>query len=149
MTTVTHLRTQIRDAVATAVTGLATTGSRVHKAHMRPVGDNDLPCLFVHLEGREDSGIIDLTGRQQREADVIVAGLAKTVGDVDAALNQLALEVETALAAVPTLGGICRRVWLERIESGIDLSLEKPAGRIELGYRVQYFTNAGAPGTLI
>lgn len=145
----THLRTQIRDAVSTAVTGLTTTGSRVHKSYMAPVDSDALPCLLVNLSGGENISGADVGGAQERDIDVTVSGFAKAVGDVDAILNQIAIEVETALAAVPTLSGKCTRLWLERIESDIDTSLERPAGRIDLGYRAKYFTAAGAPGTLI
>lgn len=43
----THLRTSLRDAMATAVTGLTSTGSRVHKSRLYPVAADALPCLLV------------------------------------------------------------------------------------------------------
>lgn len=144
-----HLRTQIRDAIATAVTGLATTGSRVHKSYANPFGDSDLPALLVKLEGREDHQGFDISTAIERDLTAVITGYAKSSGDVDAILNQIALEVETALAAAPTLAGKCSAAWVTGLEAGIDTSLEKPAGRIDITLRVKYFTTAGSPGTLI
>lgn len=142
-----HVRTQIRDALVTAVTGLATTGAHVHAAYMNPT--EVLPCLLVRLEGREDHAGQDISQTVERDLTAVITGYCKAVGDVDATLNQIALEVETALAAVPTLGGKCTGAWVTGLEAGIDAtSLEKAAGRIDLTVHVKYFTLAGSPGAI-
>jgi hypothetical protein len=43
----THARQQIREAAATVVSGLTTTGTRVYQSRMRPVADAGTPCLLV------------------------------------------------------------------------------------------------------
>lgn len=141
-----HLRTHIRDAVVTRVTGLASTGLRVFKSFVAPQAD--VPFLLVTLDGREDV-LMDATSMQERDLTFTVSGFVKKNGDVDADLDQIAFEVEGALAIDPTFGGHCTASWLEAIDSGIDAaSLEQPAGRIDLRYRAKYFTHAGSPGTL-
>ncbi|MEY2654030.1 MAG: hypothetical protein RLZZ524_1058, partial [Pseudomonadota bacterium] len=42
-----HLRQQIREAVAGAVTGLTTTGARVYQGRVYPLEDAQLPGLTV------------------------------------------------------------------------------------------------------
>lgn len=144
-----HLRTQIRDALTTAVTGLATTAGRVHKSYTPPLDAADLPCLCIRTDGAEQIDGATVGVSQERALPITVSGYVKAAGDIDATLNQIALEVETALAAVPTLSGKCTRIELSGIDSGIDQSLEKPVGRVDINYRITYFTAAGAPGTLI
>ena len=141
----THLRTDIRNNVVTTVTGLATTGARVFKGYAAPT--DQLPCLLVTLEGRED--VFEGAARdQERDLTVVISGFVKQTGDVDAVLDQIANEIETALAANPTLGGKCSASWLQSIDTGVDTSLDKPCGRVDLSYRAKYFTHAGSPGTL-
>lgn len=43
-----HVRTQIRGVVATTLTGLATTGARVHPSRLWPLQKADLPALLVY-----------------------------------------------------------------------------------------------------
>lgn len=143
--TTTHLRTQIRDAMATAVTSLATTGTRVHKSRMYPAADAGLPCLLVFC-GDQERIEQDATNIQQRTLEMTVRGLVKATGDIDASLNQIALEVEAAVQSAGTLSSKVSGVTLTGIDSTLDDSLEKPVGIIDLSYRITYFTIAGAPG---
>ena len=42
-----HLRRQIRERIATDVTSLSTTGSRVFQSRAYPIEESKLPCLLV------------------------------------------------------------------------------------------------------
>ncbi len=132
-----HARQQIREQVATLVTGLATTGSRVHQSRMRP---DTLPCLLVTTNDEE---IVPGTvgNLRQRMLDLVITGYAKAGDTLDDTLDTIAAEVEVALA-----NGYADRAELTRIEVDFDDSLEKPVGSIALTYRITYFTEAGAPG---
>lgn len=135
-----HARQQIREQVATLVTGLATTGSRVHQSRMRP---DALPCLLVTTNDEEiEPGTVG--NLRQRLLDLVITGYAKAGDTLDDALDTIAAEVEVALA-----NGYADRAELTRIEVDFDDSLEKPVGSIALTYRITYFTAAGSPGTLI
>ena len=135
----THLRTSLRDAMATAVTGLTSTGSRVHKSRLYPVAADALPCLLVACGEQEQL-------QQERTLLMTVRGMAKATGDLDATLNQIALEVEAAVQAAGMLGGKVDDVTLIEIRTDVDDSMDKPVGVIELTYRLIYFTVAGAAG---
>lgn len=141
-----HARTAIRNAITTLVTGLASTGSRVHKSYTYPKGKGALPCLLVRVGDEQVSpGSIDRA--QERTLDIVVTGMVLDKDDLDAQLNQIALEVETALrAADPTLGGKVIDFWLDSVRADLDLSLQEPCGRIDLTYQATYFTTAGTPG---
>jgi hypothetical protein len=143
-----HARTAIRDAIATLVTGLASTGSRVHKAYTYPKGKSALPCLLVRVGDEQVApGTIDRA--QERTLDIVITGMVLDRDDIDAQLNQIALEVETAIrAADPSLGGKVLDLWLESVRSDLDISLQEPCGRIDLIYQATYFTTAGVPGVI-
>ena len=144
-----HARQAIREAAATLLTGLATTGSRVHQSRLPYVtlDDTSLPALLVTTED-EQVAQATVHGRLERRVTLNVAGLAKAAANLDDTLDSIAAEVETALGAAPTLSGKCTFHGLTGLRVGLDDSLEKPVGRIDLAFEVLYFTNAGAPGTL-
>jgi hypothetical protein len=144
----THARQQIREAVATAVTGLTTTGSRVFQSRMRPASDTQVPCLLVTC----DTEIIEQTtqARQVRDLTVTVQGIAKGTTGLDDTLDTMALEVETALQAAGSLGGkVPGGIVLQRHQVEFDDSLDKPVGVIVMEFKAGYFTTAGAPGSFV
>lgn len=141
-----HARQAIREAVATAVTGLATTGSRVFQSRMR--AQDALPCLLVTTDG--ESITEEISGVQQRELEIRITGVAKAAANVDDTLDTIASEVETAVQAAGTLGALVSiPPTLTAISTDFDDSLEQPVGEIALTFRSTYFTNAGAPGTTL
>lgn len=131
-----HVRTSIRAAVAAALTGLATTGSRVYQSRMRPVGDGQMPCLLITTNDERIEATTTTSGPQDRLLEVAVRGFAMGA-TVDATLDQIALEVETAMPA---------NYVLRQISVDFDEELEKPVGSITLIFEVLYFTPAGNPG---
>jgi hypothetical protein len=139
----THVRRQIREAVATVVTGLTTTGAKVFQSRMVP--QDDLPCLLVATND-EDLVRASVDDIFDRGLTVDITGCAKAAANVDDTLDAIALEVETAIAAAGNLGGLVKSRELEKIEVGFDDSLEQTVGKIRLQYRMPYFTTAGAPG---
>lgn len=142
-----HARTQIRDAVVAALTGLATTGPRVHASRMRPQDGASLPCLLVHANDTEQVEAADVDTEQQRDLPIVVRGFAKAVADLDDTLDQIALEVETALALDPRLGGLCASSFLRSVDVDYDDTTNAPVGEIALTYQFTYHVHAGSPGT--
>lgn len=130
-----HQRTQIRESVATLLTGLTTTGSRVFQSRMR--AQESLPCLLVTTED-ESIERITLGGLEERRLSVVVRGFAKASTELDDTLDTIAAEVETAMNAYAA-------ARLERIDVDLLDELEKPAGRISLTYIVTYRLQSGAP----
>lgn len=139
-----HVRRQIREAVATALTGLATTGARVSQSRMAPRRAGDLPCLLVETaEERIEQGA---QTRLTRELTVLVRAFAKANTALDDTLDQIAAEVETALAAAGTLGGLVPGgVTPAGVTLDFDETLEQPAGVAVMEYRAVYFGVIGSP----
>lgn len=134
-----HARQTIREAAATLLTGLTSTGSRVFQSRIVP--QTTLPCLLVMTDAEEIApGAFEK--QLDRRLTLTVVGVAKAGATIDDNLDTIAAEVETAL-------GSDYRYELTGIDVDFDETLEKPAGRIALTYAYRYFTNAGAPGTVL
>lgn len=143
-----HVRTQIRDAVVAALTGLTTTGARVHGAYARPKGAAALPMLVVGLGPEEVEQGAQRT--QSRQAELLVSGYAKATDNLDDTLETLLAEVESAAAAAGTLGGLVPGgLVLRRIDKDFSTDLDQPAGVIEIAFTAGYHTRAGQPGAII
>lgn len=144
-----HVRRQIREAAAAAVTGLAATGSCVFQSRIRPLRDADLPCLLISTDDEQIETENAIAGGElTRDMTLTVRGVAKTADNLDDTLDAIAEQVEPVLNGA-TLGGLVKRCTLERISVEMDSVLEKPVGVITLTYRTTYFTSPASPGTAL
>ena len=144
-----HVRRQIREAAATVLTGLTTTGERVFQSRMRPLTDSDLPCLLINTDDEViDTQGFDATPLQERELTLSIRAVAKQTATLDDVLDTILAEVETALAG-QTLGDRAKGLLLEKINIEMNDELEKPVGIASDIYRVTYYTTAGTPGTAL
>lgn len=144
----THVRRQLREAAATALTGLTTTGTHVFQSRMRAQADAILPCLLVETND-EVIAPSSIGATQERDLTLTVRGVAKATSNVDDTLDAIALEVESALAAAPSLGGLAAGMELRGIKVDFDHETDKPVGQISLEYRLTYFVSSGSPGSVI
>jgi Zn-dependent M28 family amino/carboxypeptidase len=149
-----HVRQQIRAAVAAAVTGLATTGTRVFASRVYPVAEGELPCLLI-TTGDEQAETANLAWRsaQRRELGIEVVALAQAASGVENTLDTIAEEVETALYATQsasTLAGLLLHpLRLDGIEVDLDGDGQRPTGALTLRLTATYETDAGVPGTAL
>ena len=142
----THVRKQIRDAVAARVTGLSTTGSAVHKARIYSV---PVPALLVYTP--DEPAQLDAKGKTpsvERFLELRIEGLAGTSDEtfIDI-LDQIASEVEIAMASDLTFGGLVKRGVLTRTQTGFAEGGEgnKTLGAIILTYEMRYRTAENNP----
>ena len=143
-----HVRRQIREAAAAAVTGLATTSTRVFQSRIYPLRDADLPCLLINTDDEdiESGGVADAAMR--RDLRLSVRGVAMVGDALDDTLDGIAEQVEAALAG-STLGGLVKMLDISGIRVEMDDGVQKPVGVISLDYRATYFTTPAAPGTAL
>lgn len=143
-----HLRQQIREAVASQLSGLTTTGTRVYQSRLHPLSDSNLPCLLVNTDSEE---IATLTLQphpvMERDLTLAVRCIAKAVNNLDDTLDTMLKEVETALGTVtdPTYGGLVKSMSPTGIDIEMDDGMDKPVGVASLNYRVTYYTADGSP----
>lgn len=149
-----HARTQIRNAVITTLSGLPTTGNRVYPGRSLPLDPERIggPGLLV-FSGEEPEIERITMGNPAIEQHTLllhVRGVVKASSNLEDVLDQIALEVQTAMANSNAMqGGIAKSCDLVALQAGEDETLEKPAGMITLTYRCQYHIQANVPGVLL
>lgn len=146
-----HLRRQIRDAAAAALTGLTTTGANVFVTRAHPVEESKLPCLLIYTRS-EQSRILatDSAGAKTylRFLELIVEGVAQGV-TADDTLDEIAKEVEIALEADVTLGGVSWDLALQDTDLDVFAEGKVEGGSITLSYLVTYHAAADDPTVLL
>lgn len=142
-----HVRTQIRDAFVSRLTGLATTGARCYGSRLRPPAAVE-PFLLVFI-GDEDSDTTVGGEVRERRAQLVVVAVAKEQGDMEDRLDQILLEVEIAVAtaADQTFGGLIKAIGAPSVSPDVSDGLEKPVGINEIRYPITYYTAATNPAT--
>lgn len=139
-----HVRKQIRDAVVTALTGLPITGTSVYAGRAYPIPA--APSLVV-MTWPDDP----LDVQEESEAGCIRAH-ALTIevhghfsnGDDDN-LDQIAVEVEEAIYADTTLGGLVQYIEPGVQDAGRDADGQKMAGVVIMQWRAIYLAAEGSP----
>lgn len=153
-----HARKQIRDHIAAALDGLATTADRVYVGRERALPADHDPVLLVYL--REETSARSAHGRpplEQRAVTLHIEGRVQTVEPPDDLLDQIGSEVETRMGAEidyatgKIMGGLALNLQLtatQHIAAAVTNS-HKLMGGIRLDYLVTYRTQFGAPDTVV
>ena len=133
-----HVRTQIRNAVAAALTGVGT----VHVARVYPVTEAELPVVLVYTNGEQiEQGEF---GSLERVLEVVVEIVAQ--GDsLDAAMDAVLVDVEQALGG--GLGALVTSFSAASIEVSTSTEGSAPIGRLRLAYEATYRTAYADPET--
>ena len=144
-----HARAQIRNALVARLIGLAVTTTHVYASRFYMFDDATLPGLRIYADSEEKLGE-HMGGRQMRRVQFTVEAVAKQHAGLDDTLDQIALEVETAIATEQTLGGLVKGgVRYEGIEDfRTDDSLEHPVGVWPLRFSADYDVDANAPDVI-
>ncbi len=118
-----HIRKQVRDDLVTTLTGLAQTGSNIFTGRAHAIAEASLPALFVRTPS-EESGWSNIGGDPvyQRNITAIIGILAAGDENVGNTLDSIAVLVENAIHADPTLGGVADDLMLVATET------DPPAG---------------------
>ena len=143
-----HLYAQIRGAVVTKLTGLTTSGSRVYANRLAPLPDGSSPSLLITLDEERASGLtVHQPQMQERELSLSVAAVAKAASNVDATLDLMSKEVETALASGITLGARTLEVFYTGM-SFEDAQADKPVGVKRMTFSIPFTAMSNAPDSL-
>lgn len=143
-----HGVAQLHAALVTALTGLSTTGAHVFDDETTAIADASLPALRVLDDGRETVDYITQSPprKQERAVEFRVIGLAKAA-NAKATLNAIAAEVEAALYANRTLGGLARDARIVGIDKSYSDAAEVRVGSSEISIVVDWVAAEGSPAT--
>ena len=132
-----HIRTQVRAAVEAALMGLPATQDRVFLTRTYPLEHKRLPALLVYvLDEQSQPAEMGENRDIERQMTVTIEAIADGKG-FDDELDQIAIEVETALANSGCLGGLVKELYLQ--STNLDLATgsdrgEKRSGILTLRY---------------
>jgi len=139
-----HVRKQIRDAVATALTGLTTTGTNVFKGRYFSMQTPKLPALLVYTTNEDaELSIMGSSRGSDRVLTLVVEGYAISKTIVEDTLDQIAVEVEEAMASDYTLSGLTRDVRYTGFELDANADPEQTVAVIRLIFDIKYRVAAG------
>lgn len=152
-----HVRAQIRDAVKVLLTGLATTGTRVHVGRTRQLGEAFEPTLLIYTRNvpeRSETHSLAAAATQHREFTLSIEGRVSAANPPDETLDEIASEIETALTPAGALPAslaalLLIEVTLAETASEVIAPGERHLGSIRLDYRIVYRTAEGAPDTAV
>ena len=146
-----HARETIRKAVKAAVTSLTTTGAQVSTGMATVYDGADLPALRVMVARDADEAMeVDTLGAvTSRILSVVIEGRvlqdSTTDGATEDTLDDIAVEVETALMTDATVAGYVNYISLESTEIELDGSGETPVGIVRMVWTIIYRANSTAP----
>ena len=145
-----HIRQQIREYFGTTLTGLTTTGSNVYESRVYPIENTKLPALVIYTKSETSEPIVIGTDRvMSRELSVVVEGYAKATSNFDDTIDTISKEVEEAIAADRTLGGLAKDTYLESTEIEFNAEGEKPLGYVSMTFLTNYYVQETNPDVAV
>ena len=136
-----HVRQQIRDDIVTTLTGLTTTGSNVFRSRIFPLEQTNLPALVIYSKSEtSEYDTISLPRSVNRVLAVAVEAYVKGVSNYDNTLDTIAVEVEEAIAADVTLGGLAKDAQITAFEADFAGDGEQPVAVGRFTITVEYRT---------
>lgn len=143
-----HVREQLRKAVATAVTGLTTTGAKVYTNRVYPVEPDDCPCLVIRSDGDDiEAQTIHQPQIQKRDTIIKIEAHVSAVSDtVEDEIDTICAEVETAIANASS--SLVKGMYLRGTRIEFDQG-EQPIGRATMVFTKDLYTESNAPQTAL
>lgn len=146
-----HRREQILDAIATALTGLVTTGANVFRGRSYPLDDASLPAILIYQGQDEpvpDASPDAVWNYIDSVLHVLVEPVAASASiQVDQVLNQIDKESWIALMASNNLG----LAFVHSISPGLALEPkiaaegDRPLGYMRRNWLVHYRSSRADP----
>ena len=142
------VRQQIRERIVVLCQGLTTTGNRVFDSRVYNFSQTTLPALAVYaLSENSERDAFQSTDGLARTVDVMVEGYTQQTEELEDTLDTISAEVETAVAADPTLNGKAKDTFLSNTEISLTGEGDLPMGVIRMTWTVSYRTKTTLPET--
>ena len=134
-----HARKNIRTQAKTTLTGLTLTGSNVFEGRSYPVKRGALPCICIYTRSETSEPVA--TGGPTpllRQLELTLEAHAEATDDIDGLMDDIAEDIEDAMAADAKLGGLVRFCYLDSTEITYDGSGRKRVGTLKMTYQIEY-----------
>lgn len=139
-----HERTAIRDAVvAQLIAGSTSAGARVYGSRLKPLVEAELPAVLVYTDSESvDPASANSSPRWlRRTVELTVEGVVRVAEGLQTELDDLALEIETAMDSDLEFGQTAFSSTLAGTEVGMKMDGNQPMGMVRLVYNVVYETD--------
>lgn len=140
-----HKRQAIRDAVATALTGLTTTGNSVFVSRVYPIDSSSLPgiCIFTR---REESTPVTISPPRtiERELTISAEVYVKAKSNYDAQIDTICAEIETAIYNAGDLDGLVLDIQVIGVDVNYQDGSDQPLASCDVEIRATYTTVEGS-----
>ena len=146
-----HVRQQIREEIAAILGGLVSVpAANVFVSRAYPVNDESLPCVLIY-SARDElmSEASAMSGKRGYLLQTNVEVRVRPVAAADALTDTICAEIQAALAADDTLGGLVKDLDLYSTDIGFDGEAENPTGYARLAYGALYRIAKGDPETAL
>ena len=145
-----HVRQQIREYFGTTLTGLTTTGANVFESRVYTLQENTLPSLVIYTKSETSEPIVISTNRlMSRDLSVVIEGYVKATSNFDDTIDTISKEVEEAIAADRTLGGLAKDTYVESTEIEFNAEAEQPLGFVSLTFLTNYYVKENNPDVAV
>jgi len=144
-----HLRRQIRERVASDLTGLSTTGSNVFQSRIRDLEKSKLPCLLIYSNSEEvEISAMGSPRTVARNLEMVVEGYAKATSNLDDTLDGISKEVEVAMSADIGINSLATDSYLSEVEISYSGEGSVPMGSIRMVFTINYRNPENQPDTV-
>jgi len=145
-----HVRQQIREYFGTTLTGLTTTGANVFESRVYTLQENTLPSLVIYTKSETSEPIVIGVDRvMSRDLSVVIEGYVKATSNFDDTIDTISKEVEEAIAADRTLGGLAKDTYVESTEIEFNAEAEQPLGFVSLTFLTNYYVKENNPDVAV
>lgn len=145
-----HVRQQIRERVATEVTGLTTTGTNVFQSRVYPLQASNLPGLLIYstAETSEPIEMGSASRTMNRNLSLVIEGYVKATSNFDDTIDEVCSEVETALGG-STVNGLVKDIYIESTDISYQAEGDQPVAIAIMTWYVLYESAENAPDTAL
>jgi hypothetical protein len=139
-----HLRQQIRERVATTLTGLTTTGSNVFQSRVYPIENTKLPCLLIYTR-EESSEPLDMGPPRtiEKRLSLVVEGYVKANSNYDDTIDTITKEVEVAMYGDRLINNLAKDSFLVSTDISFNGEGDNPLGIVVMTFEIPYHHTEG------
>ena len=139
-----HFRQQIRERVATTLTGLTTTGSNVFQSRVYPIEENKLPCLLIYTKDETSEPLAMSPPRSiEKVLNLVVEAYVKTNNNFDDTIDTICKEVEEALYTDRLINNLAKDSFLTNTEINFNSDGDNPVGIVVMTFEIAYHHTEG------
>jgi hypothetical protein len=136
-----HVRKQIRDRLVTTLkAGVSLVSQRVYPTRFYALTSSELPAITVSTVAETSSMATIGTKTMMRNASVAVDVYVRATSNVDDGLDEIAVQVEEAIAGDFTINGLAKDAVLQSTDIDFSGDAEQPIAVGRLTFLVRYIT---------